>query len=62
MQLKRYRSQQRDRVASSSSKIERQSTTIHSETRVPTLYSLISDNDQKQMFEFRRRQVCFRTD
>ncbi|CAF1104256.1 unnamed protein product [Rotaria sordida] len=58
MQLKRYRSQQqKDLFNSSSSKFERQSTNINSQTRLPTLYTLISDNDQKRISEFRRRQI-----
>jgi hypothetical protein len=51
MLFKGYRSQP--------SKIEQQSTTIDSETPLPVLYSLFSDQDQKRMSEFRRRQVCF---
>ncbi|CAF0737676.1 unnamed protein product [Rotaria sp. Silwood1] len=58
IQLKRHRSQQqKDFFNSSSSKFERQSTNLNSQTRLPTLYTLTSDNDQKRISEFRRRQI-----
>ncbi|CAF4829996.1 unnamed protein product, partial [Rotaria sp. Silwood2] len=58
MQSKRYRSQQqKDFFNTSSSKFERQSTNINSQTRLPTLYTLTSDNEQKRISEFRRRQI-----
>jgi hypothetical protein len=59
MQSRRYHSPQRDRVTSSSAKLERTSTTINPQTRLPVLYSLTNDEDQKGISEFRRRQVCF---
>ncbi len=42
------------RTKSSSFKIERQTTNIISQTRLPTL----NDNDQKRRSELQRRQVC----
>lgn len=58
MQYKRYRSQEKD-LTTSSSKFDRQSTVINSQTRLPTLYSLTHDQDNKRISEIRRRQVCF---
>lgn len=57
--VKRYRSEQRDPNTSLSSKLEQQSTVTNSDTRLPTLYSITNEYDQKRMSEFRRRQVCF---
>jgi hypothetical protein len=58
MQYKRYRSQEKD-LTTSSSKFDRQSTVINIQTRLPTLYSLTHDQDNKRISEIRRRQVCF---
>ncbi len=40
-------------------KLERQSTTVNANRRLPVVYSLMTEHDQRQMSEFRRRQVDF---
>jgi hypothetical protein len=62
MQFKRHRSQEKDLLTASPSKLERQSTTINFQTRAPTLYSLTTDHDHHGICELRRRQVCFSED
>ncbi|CAF1069711.1 unnamed protein product [Rotaria sordida] len=54
MRFKRYRSQQKDIIKTSSlSKFERQTTNLISQTRLPTL----NNNEQKRISEFQRRQI-----
>ncbi|CAF5206798.1 unnamed protein product, partial [Rotaria magnacalcarata] len=58
MQLKRYRSQlSKDFFNSASTKFERQATNMNGQTRLPTLYALASDSDQKRIAEARRKQI-----
>jgi hypothetical protein len=59
MHFKRYRPQQKDILSTSSSKIERQTTIITSQTRLPPLNTSSNDNQPKQRCEYQRRQVCF---
>lgn len=59
MIFKRYRSPEKDRFAQSPPKLERQSITVSPEKRLPILYSLTSEDDQRRKSEFRRRQVCW---
>lgn len=58
MHYKRYRSQKKDILNSSSLKIERQTTIINSQTRLPPLNTTSNDNNQKQRSDYQRRQVC----
>lgn len=58
MLFKRYRSPEKDRLASSPSRLERQTTLVYPDKRLPVLYSLTSDDDRKRTSDFRRRQVC----
>ncbi|CAF2649480.1 unnamed protein product [Rotaria sp. Silwood2] len=58
MRFKRYRSPRKDIVTTSSlTKIERQTTNIISQTRLPTLYTTSNNNEQKRISEFQRRQI-----
>ncbi len=55
MHYKTYRSRHKDMLSTSSSlKIERPTTNIISQRRLPPL----NDNNQKQKSEYQRRQVC----
>ena len=57
MQSKRNLIQQQDQLNSSSSKSEQQLSNTSCQPRLPTLYRLTSDYDQRRLSEIRRRQV-----
>ena len=55
--FKKYRPQQKDVLNTSSSKIERQTTNINPQSRLPPLNTTINDQNNKQRSDFQRRQV-----
>ncbi|CAF3374742.1 unnamed protein product [Rotaria socialis] len=58
IQLKRYRSQlSKDFFNSTSTKFERPATNMNGQSRLPTLYALTSEGDQKRIAEARRKQI-----
>ncbi|CAF1100412.1 unnamed protein product [Rotaria sp. Silwood1] len=58
MRFKKYRSQQKDIITTSSlSKFERQTINITSQTRLPTIYTTSNNNEQKRVSEFQRKQI-----
>lgn len=57
MHFKRYRSQQKETLHSSSIKFEQQSTTMNFQTRLPPLNT--TSNENKQKSDYQRRQVSY---